>query len=161
LHRPRCMLAHEGVGIVIASALQRRHGGGLPAIAERDAYVAQESAALGAQDRTACEELSEALLVQLEEALQRPVIQRARLKARFARLRREAVPGTHLLADVAAEDPVADRGPHLERDRAAMLDGPVRDAEPRVELIGRDDGSDRTRAAATRAADAVIAVRRR
>src|SRR5690554_5430962 len=34
----------------------------------------------------------------------------------------------HLLADVAAEDPVADQGPQLTGDGASLLDGQVRDA---------------------------------
>src|SRR5690606_15981373 len=34
----------------------------------------------------------------------------------------------HLLADVTAEDPVADQGPQLTGDGASLLDGQVRDA---------------------------------
>src|SRR5204863_397807 len=46
-----------------------------------------------------------------------------------------------LLAEVAAEDPVADQGPDLERDGAAMLDRPEGDAAAVVEHAGGDQGA--------------------
>src|SRR5262249_6906846 len=50
-----------------------------------------------------------------------------------------AVPGTHLLAHVAAEHPFADLLGKLAGDVAAVLDGQVRDASPPVQHVGRDE----------------------
>src|SRR5207237_9180989 len=50
-----------------------------------------------------------------------------------------AVPGTHLLTHVAAEDPLADLLGEIARDVAAVLERPVRDASTRVEDVGRDE----------------------
>ena len=81
---------------------------------------------------------------------------RPRLQVRFAAPRRLAVPRAHLLAHVAAEQPVADSGPQFVRDRAAQLDGQVADAAPRVELIGRDERVGRTGVQARGAGAAVV-----
>src|SRR5262249_2539422 len=43
-----------------------------------------------------------------------------------------AIPGADLLADVAAEDPVLERGPERGWDGAAVLDREVGEAAPRV-----------------------------
>ena len=53
----------------------------------------------------------------------------ARGEGRVGRDRGAAVPGADVLADVAAEDVGADAGALRLGDRAAQLDGEVRDAE--------------------------------
>src|SRR5206468_168636 len=65
------------------------------------------------------------------------------MEPRFTRRRGEAIPRADLLAHVAAEDPVADERPQIARDRALELDREVGDAEPSVELVGRDDRAGR------------------
>ena len=49
---------------------------------------------------------------------------------------RRQIPGTHVLADVAAEDVIADARALLLRNRVLELDGEVRDAARRVQLVG-------------------------
>ena len=72
-----------------------------------------------------------------------------------------AVPRTGELAVVAAVDPVADQRPQRLGDRAVQLDGQVRDAAARVELVRRDDRAGRTRVEAGGAGAAVRADGRR
>lgn len=57
---------------------------------------------------------------------------------------RPPVPRADELAVVAAEDPVAEKGPEFERDRTAVLDREVGDAAAGVELVR---GGDRPRRA--------------
>src|SRR5262249_30909093 len=59
----------------------------------------------------------------------------ARLKRRLSAERRFAVPGAHVLTDVAAEDPVPHARTQVRRDRLSQLDGQVADAAPGVQLI--------------------------
>src|SRR5439155_17477965 len=73
----------------------------------------------------------------------------------------ELVPRADELAVVAAVDAVADRGAELDRYRAAMRDRKVRDAAPRIELVGRDDRPRRADVDAGAAGAAVVADRRR
>src|SRR5438477_12573566 len=101
------MPAHERVGIAGERARERLSERGLAAVAHGHADVPDEARAVGAPDRTRGEEREEARLVEYQEALERPAFQRARVQPRLARRGREPVPGAHLLADVAAEDPVA------------------------------------------------------
>ncbi len=63
---------------------------------------------------------------------------------------RAPVPGADLLADVAAERPVAEPRPALRRDRAAVLDRPVGDAAVGVEPAGRRQGAGRAGVEAAR-----------
>ncbi len=48
---------------------------------------------------------------------------------------RAAIPGANVLANIAAEDVIADRFPQFQRDGAAQLDGEIRNAAPRVQNI--------------------------
>ncbi len=66
-----------------------------------------------------------------------------RPQGRLGSRRRPAVEGADVLADVASEDPLADRLPLLGRDRLAELDRQVGDALPRVKAIGLDDRAGR------------------
>ena len=66
-----------------------------------------------------------------------------------------AVPRADVLADVAAVEPVADLRLQLVVDLAAVFDGQVADAAPRVELVGRREGPGR---AGTEAGPALAAM---
>ena len=70
--------------------------------------------------------------------------------------RRAAIPGAHVLADVAAEDLAA----HLRAQRlgngAPLLDGQVGDAAARVHLVGRDQSARGAGIDAARAAAAAV-----
>src|SRR5262249_17196894 len=84
------------------------------------------------------------------------VPRRPRLPRRIVRPRRHRVPGTHLLAHVAAVDVRPDRGLVLARDVAAKLNRQIRDAARRIEDAGRDDGARRTRVQTTGARSALV-----
>ena len=78
-------------------------------VAERDADVALEADALGALDGAAAKARAECCLVQVEQGYERgcgEVV--ALLKGGFEAAPRLAVDGADVLADVAAENPVAD-----------------------------------------------------
>src|SRR5205085_7858908 len=62
-----------------------------------------------------------------------------------AQARRLRVPRTHVLADVAAEEPLPDGLATRVIDVAAMLDGEVGDAAARVEHVRRRERLRRTR----------------
>src|SRR5437764_981970 len=70
------------------------------------------------------------------------------------------VPGADLLADVAAEHPVAHSGTQLGRDWAAVLDREVRDAAGGVELTRADDRLRRAGVEARAAGAAVLVYER-
>ena len=99
-----------------------------------DADVARDAAPLRARHGRAAEGLLEAGLVHLQQPRQPRRVQERR------RERGLAVPWAGVLAEVAAEHPVADAGAQLARDGAAVLDGEVRDAAPRIELVGGGKG---------------------
>src|SRR5438046_2885685 len=91
----------------------------------------------------------------------------ARQRSRAARAARGGPEGENMpvrradfLTDVAAEDPVADRGPQFHRECAAMLDREVRDAAWRVEDVRRRDGVRRAGGHAGRARAARLPQRR-
>ena len=64
--------------------------------------------------------------------------------------------GADLLADVAAEDPVAEVRSQLARDRAALLDRLKRDARWRVDRVRGDDRARRAAIETDAAASAVL-----
>lgn len=60
-------------------------------------------------------------------------------EVRFHRNFRELVPWANELAVIASVDAIAHGLAKFERNRAAQLDGEIRDAAPRVELVRSDD----------------------
>ena len=70
------------------------------------------------------------------------------------------IPGTHLLADVAAEDLAADGGAEFFGDGPAFFDGEVGDAAAGVHLARRDKGVSRTGLDAAAAGTAAVGGRR-
>ena len=80
----------------------------------------------------------------------------ARLPGRIERRERREIPGTDVLADVAAEQMAADRRPLRFRNRALQLDREIRDAARRIDLVFVDDRAGRTRVDAQRAGAALI-----
>ena len=73
---------------------------------------------------------------------------------------RELVPGADGEAIVAAIDAVADRFAEFARDRPLVLDGQIRDAAPRIELVGRGEGRGRADVQAGVAGAAMIDIGR-
>lgn len=85
---------------------------------------------------------------------------RANFETRLGRDRRFAVVGADLLADVAAEDPVAHAWLQVGRNVAAMLDGEVRNAARGVHPVGVGEGVRGTGVEAAGAGAAVVGLRR-
>src|SRR5471030_2307169 len=67
-----------------------------------------------------------------------------------------AVPRAGKLTVVAAVDAVADQRPQFQRNRTFQFDGQVRNAAPRIELVGPDDRARGTDVDALRAAAAML-----
>ncbi len=82
------------------------------------------------------------------------VLRRLRHKCGFVGCRDASIPGTHLLADIAAENPISDTRSQFRRDRTTLFDGQIADAARRVQNIGFDERGGRTgiQARSTRAA---------
>ncbi len=67
-----------------------------------------------------------------------------------------AIPGAHILADVAAKDLTTHVGTERLSDRAALFYGQVSDTEARIHLVGRNQGAGGAGIDASRAAAAAI-----
>src|SRR5205807_4282937 len=131
-------LSDDGVRVAGSSMLEGRVRRGWLCVAQRDRRVARQAAASGAFDRRAAKGLAECGVVHLEYALQVEVGTVAGLELRPAAwsTTRRGVVGTHLLADVAAEDPFADLRPKRLGDRATVLDREIRDAAFSGQMVG-------------------------
>src|SRR5512134_2168286 len=102
--------------------------------------VAQPPLVADAPGRRAAQPLVELGLGPGEKLDQRGVVQPVSgFEVLFETELGEAVPRTDELAVVATVHAVADQRPQLLRDRALVLDGEVRNATPRVELVGAAD----------------------
>src|SRR5205823_7988829 len=109
------------------------------AVAERDADVSQEAGVLCAQEGPAGEALAEFRLgkgEELHEIRKRGVLVRS---VEFGEAARSVaiVHRTRLLAEITPEDPVTHLGPQRPRNRTAVLDRVMGDAEVVHELVFR------------------------
>src|SRR3984957_11251066 len=68
------------------------------------------------------------------------------------------VPGADVVADVAAEDPVAEHGPQLARNGAAIFNRLIRDAQAREHLIAVGERAGGAQIEASTAGAAMIAI---
>src|SRR5690242_19358541 len=103
----------------------------MPRVAERHGNIADEAIALDAPECRAAIAPTELLFAKAQQlGKERQQVIRRGLIACAGEF---VVPRTHLLTDITAEDPVAELRPQLARNRAPMLDGPIRDAQPRIE----------------------------
>ncbi len=71
------------------------------------------------------------------------------------------IPGANILADIAAEQPIADAGAKFVRNRLPQLDGQVTDASPRIEHISIDKRLRRAGIQTSSAGAAVVGFMRR
>ena len=127
------MLSHHGV-LVHCQGLEAGPTFGRAQVAEGDGDVTKETAAFGAFDRTSSEALTKLLDAQAGEL--REVWSKepfAGFESRGAAVTALAVPGTDILADVAAEDVATETLPKRLWDGAALLDRQVADAASGVE----------------------------
>src|SRR2546426_6271729 len=116
---------------MIASRSSKRHTSppklrrAAATVAEHDRRVAGEAGPTGALERRAPEAFAE---LGVGHRYQRLGGRRRGRRRRLPRRGRVTVPRTDLLADVAAEEPVADRRVELVPDTPAVLDRQVGDA---------------------------------
>ncbi len=137
--RPHRRAAHQRAG-VIEQSLRLDSQRGIAGVADRDQHVAHEAVAADALDRGFCEQRAEGGIVEPCEFGERRLAQlSARGQFCLAADLRELVPGADGEAIVAAIDAVADRFAEFARDRSLVLDGQIRDAAPRIELVGRGE----------------------
>ena len=141
-----------------ASSRQRRIVG----VADRDQHVADKAVAADALDRRFRKQRAECGVVEPRQFGKRRRPQfRARGEFCFAAFLRKLVPRAHRETIVAAIDAVADALAKFVRDRALVLDRQVRNAAPRIELVGRGERRGRADLLAGIAGAAMIAGRRR
>src|SRR5262245_54889086 len=121
--------------------LKSRKGGSVALIAEDDAGVAEEAPAARSPQGRVLKAFAEFFFGEAQKFDQIGRVEiRPWLEGEFARWRRLSVPGADLLADVAAEEPVADARPPLIGNGASQLDGQITDAAARVEDAGGGEG---------------------
>src|SRR5580658_6261476 len=120
----------------------RRDGG----VSQRYAGIANQAAPFRALDRAPAKHGAKIRLRKRSEPLEFGSEKRsfifeylARLKCSDARHRRLAVPGAHILADVAADNSIAHWSAKLVGNRSAEFDGEIGDAAARVEHIRRGE----------------------
>lgn len=128
-----------------AARLQRlQHRDGRGRVAQPHRQVAQPTFVAGAAQRRTLGAAEELLLAPEEQFGEFGVVQAvARLEVALPGGAGEAIPWADDLAVVAAEYPVADQWPQLQRNRALVLDGQVGDAASRVQPVGADEGRGR------------------
>src|SRR5258706_10607205 len=137
---PRDVFSHQGRRMVFLRAQCFYHFRGGRRIAQAHRQVAQPALVADAPDRRALQALLELGLAPAEELDQARAIKAvAHLEIVLRADPGEAVPRADELAVVAAVDAIADQRPQLLRDCALVLDGEVRDAATRVELVGTAD----------------------
>jgi len=157
--RPFDVFAQQRAGLGQPRAQRRfdlRIGHRAQRIAQRHRQVAQPALVADAPDRAAFGAAQELGLVPGPQLQQRGAFQRrTRVEVGQRRRFRILVPRAHQLAVVAAVDAVAQRRAQFLGDGAVVLDGQVRDAAPRVQPVGCDDGARRAHLDARAAAAAV------
>src|SRR6185436_2793857 len=126
-------------------------------VSQAHGQVTEPALVAAATDRRTAQALVEVGLAPGEKRHQRrPVQAIPDFEVLFPGRLREAVPGTDHLAVVAAVDAIADQRPQLLGNGALVLDGEVRDAAPRVELVRTADRLRRADVDAALAAPAMV-----
>lgn len=112
--RPRSVLPDQRL-CILEGRQQGGHCALITKISEHHCRVTQQSAPLGTGKRSPSESGAEAFFVETEEVGKLQVSTGAFLRPIFRVFGRRArpIPGTHFLADVATEEPVADLGPQV------------------------------------------------
>src|SRR5687767_10499467 len=137
---PAYVLSDELGGMVFACTQRLDYFAGGGRVAQPHREIAQPALVADAPDRRAAQPLVELAFAPGEQPDQRGVVEAVSgLEVCLITQSRKSVPRAHDLAVVAAVDAVADERAQLLRDRAAVLDGEVGDAAPRVELVGAAD----------------------
>ena len=145
--RPGGVPTHERARVAGERPAERRDGLGIAGVAQRDGGVAGQPDAAHPSESAALDQPAMrggALLEQLDQI--RGFERRPSGELWSSRWNRgRGVEGTHVLADVAAEDVRCRRAPQLARDGAGQLDGEVRDAAACIEHARVDERAGRAR----------------
>src|SRR6267378_7663434 len=108
-------------------------------IAHGDDGIAAQASEFGSADRRSTEDCGKFFLLHFGEPVESRIYQAfTRLKFESGGYRRFAVPGTHVLADVATENMPAHLRAQGFGDVTALLDGQIRNAQTRIEFAGCD-----------------------
>src|SRR5271157_4382474 len=159
LQSPARVLGNNRI-FVATQFFQHRQEALVSAVAHRDCNVAAKSVQSCALYRRAAKDFAELIDAKPRQPFELGVDQlRPRLEFRHPADRSFTVPRANILADVASEDLSSDASAQFFRDRAALLDGEIRNALGGVELIRRGKRIRRTNIETARAGAA--AVRRR
>src|ERR1035438_303841 len=127
------------------------------AVAERDGDISPQAGETRALHRRTAEDSAKLFQAQARQPLQIGIHQpRPRLKLPRLRQRGFTVPRANVLTDIAAEHLPAHAGTQLFGNRAAFLDGEIRDAPGRVQLIRSREGIGRAGVEAARARAAAV-----
>ncbi len=146
---------------MVQRCFERLEGSGTADVAQCDGHVPEKARVARAADGTPPGPGKEFLLREAQQAHERLGMEPVGLgrEPGFLRLSGEAVPGTDVLAVVAAEDAVADGLPELDRDGSAEFDGEVGNAPSAVHHVGLDDRVRRAGGHAAGAGSAVVRMR--
>src|SRR5271157_4307478 len=156
LQSPARVLGNNRI-FVATQFFQHRQEALVSAVAHRDCNVAAKSVQSCALYRRAAKHFAELIDAEPRQPFELGVDQlRPRLEFRCSADRSFTVPRTNILADVAAEDLPSNSGAQFFRDRAALLDGEIRNALGGVELIRRRKRVRRTSIETARAGAAVV-----
>ncbi|SUZ82706.1 uncharacterized protein METZ01_LOCUS35560, partial [marine metagenome] len=123
-----------------------RYRSRLIAVANRHGNITDKPSSLSAKNRTVSEVGTELHIGHAKE-LDEPRMCIPATRNEFVHLwpfMGEPVPGTNILAVIAAVNSVADRPPKLSWNWTAVLNREIRDAPSRVKNIWPDDGIGRT-----------------
>jgi len=125
------------------------------AVSKGNGDISQEACISGTQDRALFETAAEFFPGQGQKLRQsRSEMVGAGSKVRFISWDRKSIPGTHLLAVVAPEDAVPDKGTKLAGDGAPQLNGQVRNALSGIDYKRSDYGASGTNVQTSRAGPA-------
>lgn len=140
IDRPAGMLGNSGV-FIMTQLLQHGQEALIAAIGHGDGHVSAKTAELGALHWRGAEDFAELFQAEVCQPFKIRIDQVGTwLKFRRFGGRSLLVPGTYILADIATEDLPPHVRAELLRNRAAQLDGQVRDTSRRIHLIGSREG---------------------
>src|SRR6267142_922065 len=136
LSSPSRTLSYHRIAIV-AEFVQSWEELSVTAVPHRDHRISPQTTELGSADWRSAKDLTKLFALHDCQPLERRINQSlAHLELRGIGHRCFTVPRAYVLADVAPEDVPAHAVPHLFGNGSPFLDGQVRDAFVRIELIG-------------------------
>ena len=143
--RPGRMTSHYRLRVFQKRLRQSRDRLRSLEIPQRDSDVSEQSPSLGPENGTSFKTTPELLFGQGQERNQIGTVLPFPWPESFLRTRsRLFIVGTDILANVTAEDMIADQGAHIPGNAPLELDGQIRDTPSAVQEIGPDQRPGRT-----------------